>query len=156
MKQTLGLTLFVVAVIASVAYAERPGVSQSPLRSTVTEIDAATTASSRDTGCIEVRGETDLVLDIEVDRDGSPTVTSAAVTCYGHRTATCADAVPKQLPLCIDNTCAAYAPSWAIDADEGWSLDFDVARFWFVKCTVSFTNGDAGDVITVKRITTRE
>lgn len=143
-------------LVAIMAHAERPSVSHSPRRSMVTEINEATTAESRSTSCIEVRGETNLVLDVMIDRDGSPTVTAAAVTCLGYREDNCADAIPKQIPLCVDNTCSAYAPSWTIDADEGWTLDFDVSRFWFAKCTVSFTNGDAGDTVTVERMTTRE
>lgn len=122
----------------------------------VTQVNAATTASTRATGCIDTRGFAYLAAAVKIDRDGSPVVTAAAMTCSAHFSSDCTDTIPMQLGACVDNVCTQFAPSWAIDADEGWAIRWDVAGHDYVSCSVSFTNGDAGDTVSVYTRKTKE
>lgn len=157
MKLRLILTLLA-ALVPSVAFAQgatgvRPGIAVTPW---VTHVTSLGTNANRATACITTTGFNYLTINEIVDRDGTPLVSAAATTCKAHYSSDCTDTIPIQLGACSGNTCTEFNPSWAIDADEGWGYRFDVATYDYVLCTVTFTAGDSGDVITIKTRKSKE
>ncbi len=150
MKLRLGLFLLAALLSPAVALAQGGTSPQVGVTNWTTQVNGLGTGSSRATACIDVKNQAYLMVRHVVDRDGTPLVSAAVTSCLAYETSACDDAIGVQLGSCSGNTCTQFAPSWAIDADEGWSYRFDVAGHDYALCTVSFTAGDAGDTITVK------
>lgn len=156
MKLRLSLFLLAALALPSVAAAQGGTFPNVGLTNWTAHVTDASTASSQSTGCITLQGHKYLLVEITIDRDGTPLVSAAATTCKAHTTSSCNDTIPVQLGSCSGNTCTEFAPSWAIDADEAWGHRFDVAGFDHMKCTTAFTAGDAGDTVDIRTRKTRE
>ena len=153
------IALLAALALPSHAVAQTGGTSPNVgLSNWTTHISGSGTDASRATSCMAITGHKYLVVALKVDRDGSPLVSAAATTCKAYFEDDCSDAIAisMQLGSCSGSTCTEFAPSWAIDADEGWVHRFDIAGLDYVKCTTAFTAGDAGDVVYIYTRKTRE